>query len=102
MTFLYSPKSKAKLRPNETFATQASPGRPVVIPNRFKKLVSGPGGDHLRSVSTMTGAEVSSVGPNNRVYVTGANKSRQHAEFMLRSRVVSFTQAMFYVIVGHK
>ena len=95
MTFLYSLKFKAKLRPNETFASQTSPGRQVVIPNRFKKLVSGPGGDHLRSVSTMTRAEVSSIGTNHRLYVTGTSENTQHAEFVLRSRVVSLHRQCF-------
>ena len=67
----------------------ASPGQPVKIPSQFKKVVSGPGGDNLRSVSTVTGAEVT-PGAGHRLYVTGANKKVQHAEYLLRSRVVSY------------
>ena len=74
-----------------------SPGQLVKIPSQFKKLVSGPRGDNLRSVSTLTGAEVSQLG-GQQLYVTGTKKRVQHAEFLLRNKVVSFTHALFFLI----
>ncbi|KAJ7392660.1 hypothetical protein OS493_010311 [Desmophyllum pertusum] len=65
-----------------------SPGQLVKIPSQFKKLVSGPRGDNLRSVSTLTGAEVSQLG-GQQLYVTGTKKRVQHAEFLLRNKVAS-------------
>ncbi|XP_020632587.1 uncharacterized protein LOC110069400 [Orbicella faveolata] len=63
----------------------ASPGQLVNIPNQFKKYVRGPGGDNLRNVSTLTGAEVSQL-ENYELYVTGEKKKVQHAEYLLRTR----------------
>jgi len=68
----------------------ASPGQLVNIPSQFKKYVRGPGGDHLRNVSTVTGAEVSQRG-DYELYVTGEKKKVQHAEYLLRTQVVSST-----------
>ena len=73
--------------PAVSYTSQTSPGQVVKIPNQFKNLVSGPGGDHLRSVSTVTGAEVSPL-VGQQVHLTGEKKSVQHAEFLLRSKVV--------------
>ncbi|KAJ7347162.1 hypothetical protein OS493_040013, partial [Desmophyllum pertusum] len=63
-----------------------SPGQLVKIPSQFKKLVSGPRGDNLRSVSTLTGAEVSQLG-GQQLYVTGPKKRVKHAEFLLKNKV---------------
>ena len=68
----------------------ASPGQLVKIPDQFKKYVRGPGGDNLRNVSTLTGAKVSQLG-GQELYVRGEKKKVQHAEYLLRKRVVSST-----------
>lgn len=68
----------------------ASPGQLVKIPNEFKKYIRGPGGDNLRNVSTLTGAEVSQLG-DHELYVTGEKKKVEHAEYLLRTKVVSLT-----------
>ena len=67
-----------------------SPGQLVKIPSQFNKVVNGPGGDNLRSVSTLTGAEVTR-GASHTLHVTGAKKKVEHAEFLLRNKVVSIT-----------
>ena len=66
----------------------ASNGQLIKIPSQFNKVVSGPWGDNLRSVSTVTGAEVR-PGAGDMLYVTGDKKKVKHAEFLLRRRVVS-------------
>jgi len=68
----------------------ASPGQLVKIPDQFKKYVRGPGGDNLRNVSTLTGAEVSQR-QDHQLYVRGEKKKVQHAEYLLRTKVVSVT-----------
>ena len=76
--------------PAVSLTSHTSPDHQLVkIPKQFKKLVSGPGGDNLRNVSTVTGAEVSEL-VGHQLYVTGEKKSVQHAEFLLRNKVVSF------------
>ncbi|KAL9950385.1 hypothetical protein ACROYT_G042873, partial [Oculina patagonica] len=74
--------------PTVSYTSDTSSGQVVKIPNQFKKLVSGPGGDHLRNVSTVTGAEVSTL-VGHQLFVTGEKKMVQHAEFLLRSKVAS-------------
>ena len=69
----------------------ASPGQLVKIPDQFKKYVRGTGGDNLRNVSTLTGAKVSQLG-DQELYVRGEKKKVQHAEYLLRKRVVSSIQ----------
>ena len=66
----------------------ASPGQLVKIPDQFKKHVRGPGGDNLRNVSTLTGAEVSQR-EDHQLYVRGKKKEVEHAEYLLRTKVVS-------------
>ncbi|PFX14682.1 hypothetical protein AWC38_SpisGene21145 [Stylophora pistillata] len=81
---------KDKLHPKETLSrNQSYPGRSIVIPNKFKKLVNGPGGDRLRHVSTMTGAEVSSIGPDRRLYVRGPTRYTKHAEYLIKSKMAA-------------
>ena len=70
----------------------ASPGQLVKIPDQFKKHVRGPGGDNLRNVSTVTGAKVTQLG-DQELYVRGEKKKVQHAEYLLRTRVVSPIQS---------
>lgn len=82
---------KAKM-PTVNYRSHA-PGQLVKIPNQFKSYVSGPGGDNLRNVSTLTGTEVSRLG-DHQLYVTGEKKRVQHAEYLLRSKVVSFTNEL--------
>lgn len=65
-----------------------SPSQEVKIPRQFKKVVSGPGGDNLRSVSTLTGAEVTGDA-GRKLVVRGGKKRVQHAEYLLRSKVAS-------------
>jgi len=69
---------------------RASPGQLVKIPDQFKKHVRGRGGDNLRNVSTLTGAEVSQR-EDNQLYVRGDKKEVEHAEYLLRTKVVSGT-----------
>ena len=76
---------------------QSVPGRPIVIPKKFEKLVKGPDGDHLQHVSTMTGAAVSSIGPDHRLYVSGSKRNTNHAEYVIKSRMVSLTLTLFHV-----
>ena len=67
----------------------ASPGQVVNIPSQFQRVVNGPEGDNLRNVSTVSGAAVTAVDAGRKLYVTGDNKKVQHAEYLLRSKVVS-------------
>ena len=84
--------------PKETLSrNQSVPGRPIVIPKKFEKLVRGPDGDHLQHVSTMTGAAVSSIGPDHRLYVSGSKRNTKHAEYVIKSRMVSLTLTLFHV-----
>ena len=84
--------------PKETLSgNQSVPGRPIVIPKKFEKLVKGPDGDHLQHVSTMTGAAVSSIGPDHRLYVSGSKRNTNHAEYVIKSRMVSLTLTLFHV-----
>ena len=84
--------------PKETLSgNQSVPGRPIVIPKKFEKLVKGPDGDHLQHVSTMTGAAVSSIGPDHRLYVSGSKRNTKHAEYVIKSRMVSSTLTLFHV-----
>ena len=84
--------------PKETLSgKQSVPGRPIVIPKKFEKLVKGPDGDHLQHVSTMTGAAVSSIGPDHRLYVSGSKRNTNHAEYVIKSRMVSLTLTLFHV-----
>lgn len=73
----------------KTGRRHASPGQVVNIPSQFQRVVNGPGGDNLRSVSTVSGAAVTAVDAGRKLYVTGDNKKVQHAEYLLRSKVVS-------------
>ena len=84
--------------PKETLSgNQSVPGRPILIPKKFEKLVKGPDGDHLQHVSTMTGAAVSSIGPDHRLYVSGSKRNTNHAEYVIKSRMVSLTLTLFHV-----
>ena len=74
--------------PAANYRSHAPPGQLVKIPNQYKKHVRGPGGDNLQNVSTLTGAQVSQVG-DHQLYVTGEKKKVQHAEYLLRTKVVS-------------
>ena len=74
----------------KTGRRHASPGQLVNIPSQFQRVVNGPGGDNLRNVSTVSGAAVTTaVDAGRKLYVTGDNKKVQHAEYLLRSKVVS-------------
>ena len=68
-----------------------------MIPKKFEKLVRGRDGDHLQHVSTMTGAAVSSIGPDHRLYVSGSKRNTKHAEYVIKSRIVSLTLTLFHV-----
>lgn len=68
-----------------------------MIPKKFEKLVRGPDGDHLQHVSTMTGAAVSSIGPDHRLYVSGSKRNTKHAEYVIKSRMVSLSLTLFHV-----
>lgn len=85
--FLSSPLTKAEVHTAENIR-QPSPGQLVKIPSQFKKAVNGPWGDNLRSVSTLTGAEVMR-GAAHSLYVAGTQDKVQHAEYLLRNKVVS-------------
>ena len=87
--FAFFPLCKANMPTVNSKSLHASPGQLVKIPDQFRKHVRGPGGDNLRNVSTLTGAKVTQLG-DQELYVRGEKKKVQHAEFLLRTRVVSF------------
>ena len=71
--------------------------RIIEIPKEFEYLVKGPDGDELRRVSIMTGAVVKSKGHDSRVYVSGPERNAKHAEYVIKSRMVSLTLKSFHV-----
>lgn len=63
------------------------PGQLVEIPGEFERQVTGKGGDNLRNISTLTGAQVFPRG--NKLYeLRGTEKGIKHAELLLKRRVV--------------
>ncbi|KAL9950375.1 hypothetical protein ACROYT_G042863 [Oculina patagonica] len=65
-----------------------SPGQVVEIPREFEKQVTGKGGDNLRNISTLTGAQVFHRG--NKLYqLKGTEKGVKHAELLMKRRVAS-------------
>lgn len=63
-------------------------GEHVEIPQEFKGLVIGKGGDNLRDISTQTGAKV--VRKDGEVYITGGNEQqRQQAKLYINTIIVS-------------
>ena len=63
------------------------PGQLVEIPSKFEKQVTGKGGDNLRNISTLTGAQVFPRG--NKLYeLRGPDEGVKHAELLLKRRVV--------------
>ena len=57
------------------------------IPSGFEKHVKGEGGDNLRNICTVTGAQVFSQG-NKLFELKGTEKEVQHAELLMKRRVV--------------
>ena len=68
----------------------------VKIPSEFENLVKGKGGDNLHNICTVTGAKVLSRG-NNSFELKGKKKNVQHAELLMKRRVVCT-----HLIVFHK
>ena len=66
----------------------ASPGELVEIPDIYKGLVMGKGGDNLREISTLTGAKV--IRKGGEVYVTGGTREqREQAKVHIKIKIVS-------------
>jgi len=63
------------------------PGHVVEIPREFERHVTGKGGENLRNISTLTGAQV--VPRRNKLELRGSAKGVKHAELLLKRRVVS-------------
>ena len=57
------------------------------IPSGFEKHVKGKGGDNLRNIYTVTGAQVFPRG-NKLFELKGTEKEVQHAELLMKRRVV--------------
>jgi len=64
------------------------PGQLVEIPSEFKRHVTGKGGDNLRNISTLTGAQVFPRG-NKRYELRGSEIGVKHAELLLKRKVAS-------------
>ena len=66
----------------------APPGELVEIPDKYKGLVMGKGGDNLREISTLTGAKV--IRKGGEVYVTGGTQEqREQAKVHIKVKIVS-------------
>ena len=66
----------------------APPGELVEVPDEYKGLVIGKGGDNLRYISTLTGARV--IRKDGEVYVTsGTREQREQAKAHIKSQIVS-------------
>ena len=63
------------------------PGKFVEIPSEFERHVAGKGGDNLRTISTLTGAQVLPRG-NNLYELRGSEKEVKNAELLLKRKVV--------------
>lgn len=63
------------------------PGKLVEIPREFERHVAGKGGDNLRNISTLTGAQVLLRG-KNLYELRGSEKEVKQAELLLKRRVV--------------
>ena len=57
------------------------------IPSAFEKHVKGKGGDNLRNICTVTGAQVFPRG-NKLFELKGTEKEVKHAELLMKGRVV--------------
>lgn len=64
------------------------PRQLVKIPSGFEKHVKGKGGDNLRNICTVTGAQVLPRG-NKLFELKGTEKEVQHAELLMKRRVAS-------------
>ena len=63
-------------------------GEPVEIPDEYKGLVMGRGGDNLRHISTQTGAKV--IRKQGDVYIaSGTEQQRQQAKVLIKINIVS-------------
>ena len=69
------------------------PGKLVEIPCEFERHVAGKGGDNLRNISTLTGAQVLHRG--NKLELRGSEKEVKQAELLLKRRVVC-NQPLYY------
>ena len=66
----------------------ASPGELVEVPDEYKGLVIGKGGDNLGRISTLTGAKV--IRKGGEVYVTGGTREqREQAKVHIKVKIVS-------------
>ena len=64
------------------------PGELVEVPDKYKGLVMGKGGDNLREISTLTGARV--IRKAGEVYVTGGTREqREQAKVHIKIKIVS-------------
>lgn len=68
----------------------APPGELVEIPEKYKGLVMGTGGDNLRNISTETGAKV--IRKGGEVYIISGNtQQRQQAKLYIGNVIVSIS-----------
>ena len=66
----------------------APPRDLVEVPDKYKGLVIGKGGDNLRHISTLTGAKLTSW--DNELYiVSGTEEQRQRAKIEVKMKVVT-------------
>ena len=66
----------------------APPGELVEVPDKYKGLVIGKGGDNLREIVTLTGARV--IHKGGEVYITdGTEEQKEQAKVHIKSKIVS-------------
>ena len=66
----------------------APPGELVEIPDKYKGLVIGKGGDNLKEIITLTGARV--IRKGGEVYITdGTEEQREQAKVHINRKIVS-------------
>ena len=71
-------------------------GELVEIPQKYKGLVMGTGGDNLRDISTQTGAKV--IRKDGEVYIaSGTEQQRQQAKLYIGTIIVSLSLHNIYI-----
>ena len=73
------------------------PGQLVEIPSEFKRKVAGKGGDNLRNISTLTGAQVLPRGKKH-YELRGSEKGVKQAELLLKRKVVCKSVASLLLV----
>ena len=74
----------------------ASPGELVEVPDEYKGLVIGKGGDNLGRISTLTGVKV--IRKGGEVYVTGGTREqREQAKVHIKVKIVSRSNEIYFL-----